>query len=257
MKHLVTITVFWAATLGLASLTSRADDAPSSRPTAAAAAIAMDPIPAHLTTNISPLDHRDDIQFHMTRETKLEGTTESVRNTYTDKDGKEVVVETAFIDKGHIVSFHQDQKQWNSSGDMIVKDGKVHFTYTREGKTKTAEDDAGADFVVTASLMNYVREHWSDIVKGKAVKFKLGALERREVVAFEIKKEKEMIYNGQPAYVLKMSPSSMFIAALVNPIFFTSTTSGDRLWEIDGRTPLKFKKGDAWKDYDGHTVYVY
>ena len=53
-----------------------------------------------------------------------------------------------------------------------------------------------------------------------------------------------------------MEPTSLVIAALVDPLYFTVEKNGPhRVLEYVGRTTPKIERNGKWKDLDAVTVY--
>lgn len=188
---------------------------------------------------------------------KEEGASRQITNTFTAPDGKPVAVETAEFTAGRLQKYEQKQLQLNATGKIEVKDGKVNFTYEKDGQTKTASEKLKDNFVVGPSLVGYVEGQWAKIIKGDDVDVRLGVVDRRETVGFTFRKVKETDYHGQKAVVVKMKPTSFVIAALVDPLLFTFTADGTRVLELDGRTIPKRADGGKFKDLDVITVYEY
>lgn len=210
------------------------------------------------TAKIYDLKDRTKHMFDYKSDFEITGDTKTIVNTIMDLTGEVLVVEKTIVKTdGTLVSFEQDQKQLKTTGKLEVADGKAHFTFTRDGKTKTDDEKAGADFIVTPTLVAYVQKHWDQVMKGETVKMRLGVLDRLETVGFQMKKDSEKELDGQAAVVLKMKPSSVIISALVNPLFFSFSSDGKHLLTLEGRTNVKIPVEGKLKDFDGYTVYTY
>jgi hypothetical protein len=147
------------------------------------------------------------------------------------------------------------QKQTGADGQVEVRNGRAFFTYTKGGKTKTDDEAIKGNLVVGPTIPLLMIEHWSEITSGKKVEARMAVLDRLETVGFEFSKEKEEMLGGEKVIVIKMRPSSLLIAALVSPLHFYANLEGTKIREVHGRTHLKLKDGDGWKDLDAETVY--
>lgn len=133
--------------------------------------------------------------------------------------------------------------------------GRLHFSYTRGGTTRTNEEDFVPNFVAGPLLVPYLQRHWDAILRGDEVRIRLGVPDRRETVGFEIFLREQKRVNGRERLVLKMKPSSFVIAALVDPVYLTFSADGRTLHEVVGRTiPLR-QVGRGWKPVDAEAVY--
>ncbi len=189
---------------------------------------------------------------------KKEGLTVST-SVYTDPAGKELVREVTELekagDKDRVKSYKISQKQLGAEGVVEVKEGKAHFSYTRDGKTKTSQESVGEDFIVGPFIVDYIQRYWSEISGGKKIKARLAVPDRQETVGFEYTREGEEDVNGQKTVVVKMKPSSIIISALVDPLRFYFTPDGKRLIQMRGRTQVKRQDGSKFKDMDAKTNY--
>lgn len=182
---------------------------------------------------------------------------ENVVGTFTSPDGQEVVRDEAILDGSNVVRDEIHQNQIGQSGLIEVKDGRIYFTKTTDGKTSTSDEKLGDTFVVSANFQKFIKDHWEQIAAGKTVSFRYGVWDRKETVGFEIFKNGEEKLGDKDVLVLKMKPSSFVIAALVKPLFFKYPVDGSHLLEMNGRVPPKSKSGDSWKDLDAEVVYSY
>lgn len=180
---------------------------------------------------------------------------ETVENTFTSPAGEVLAIERAEFVAEKIIRYEQDQKQLATMGVVEVKNEEVHFSFTKNGKTKTAKEKWTSEFVVGPSVVAYLQKNWSQLMNGGAVNSRLGVVDRLETVGFTFKKEKELVLNGEKVVQLKMKPSSFLISALVDPLLFSFKADGSRLVELDGRAVVKEKVGEKAKDFDAHTIY--
>lgn len=211
-----------------------------------------------LTAKVFEDKNKEKQLFTFERSSEIQDARTIVNTVFKDMEGQVAVTEYAEFAKDkldQIQLYRQSQKQVGAEGSVEVKDGKAHFTYTQGGKTKKATEKAVENLVVTPSVLSYLQKRWSKIEKGEVVKIRLAVLDRLETVGFEFSKDKEIDHNGQKAIVVKMKPSSFIIAALVDPLHFYLSKDGQRLLEIHGRTTVKRKDGNSYKDLDAVTVY--
>jgi len=97
---------------------------------------------------------------------------------------------------------------------------------------------------------------WDDLMRGDAVKFRFVSLEWERTFEFRLVKAGESVQNGQPVVQIRMEPTGMFVAKLVNPLLFTvSKNSPHRILSYIGRTTPRIKKGNSWKYLDAETVF--
>jgi hypothetical protein len=186
--------------------------------------------------------------------TEAGGITESL-STYKDLTGAMAVEEKATMKGSALIKYEVEQKQISTKGVVEVKDGKIYFSKTQDGKTKTSDEKLKGDFVISSTLVKFVGEKWKEIMAGETIPIRFAAWERLETVGFEFTKVGEEKIGDIKAVIVRMKPSSFIIASIVNPIFFKFYPDGSKLVEMKGRVAPKKQYGDAWKDLDAEIVY--
>lgn len=204
---------------------------------------------------IYDLKDRNKHLYNLKNEFELTGDTKKMVATYTDPDGKLLVQETTILKvadgRESLVSYDLDHKQIGATGKIEVRDGRAYFTYTKDGKTKTANEKVGDDFVVSTMIVGYLGRNWEKIRRGETLKVRLGVVDRLETVGFSKKKAAE---SGEILKV-KMSATSMIIAALVDPLYWGMALDGSHIKEYEGRLPVKTVAGSKVLDFDGFVLY--
>lgn len=176
---------------------------------------------------------------------------------FSDTDGKPVVEQKVSLDGSKIVTDEVTHHQTGQKGLVEVKDGKVFFTKTADGKTTTTDEKLEDTFVTSGNFQSFVRDHWAQIMKGETLSFRYGVWDRQETVGFKIFKDGEAKVGDKTVIKVKMKPSSFIIAAIVKPVIFTFPENGEHILEMNGRVAPKQKSGDKWKDLDAEVVYSY
>lgn len=196
--------------------------------------------------------------YNMTVDVKPgEGTQSTANVVFKDPEGNVAIEQNIILDGSKVLRDETNQKQLNQVGLMEVKDGKIFFTKTADGKTSTKEEALEDTFVTSGSFQRFVKDNWADITKGETVSFRYGVWDRQETVGFKIFKNGEEKDGDKTIIVVKMKPSSFIIAAIVKPIIFKFPADGAHLLEMNGRVAPKKKDGDKWKDLDAEVVYTY
>lgn len=222
-------------------------------------ATAMAVMQPNFTAKIYDLKDRSKHMFNYVSEVEFDGDSRAYVNRIMDLEGNILVLEkTIAVNGGRtVLLFEQEQRQVGSVGKIEVREGKIFFSYAKDGKAKTDDEKSTDDFIVTSTLVANLKHEWEKIAKGETVKFRLGVVDRLETVGFQVKKEGDKLPSGGAGQLLKMKPSSVIISALVNPLRLGFDSEGQQLLEIEGRTPVKVKVDGKWKDFDGYTVYNY
>ncbi len=181
-----------------------------------------------------------------------DGEKQKDRTVYKDLTGQVVVEEKMETLNNKLVRYDIDQKQTNEQGWIEVKDNKVTFNHKKPKKNNYPKtSDLPENFVVSPQIVPFIRDNWDAITSNKEIVIGLGVWHRQEIIRFTLNREKA---DGQNV-VVKMNPSSFFIRALVDPIYFTFDPVTKNLLSYKGRTAPKEKKGDSFEDFDAITHY--
>lgn len=186
-----------------------------------------------------------------------DGSGETLTLTYKDPEGNVAVEEKYWLEGSAVKKAEIQQKQLGQSAVVEVKDGRVYFSKTADGKTKNSDEKKEDTFVMSGSFQRFVRDHWKDLSEGKTVNFRFGVWDRMETIGFEVVKTGDSEFKGQKTVLLKMRPSSFLLAALVKPLIFHFAADGSKLLRSSGRIAPKLKSGSSWKDLDAEAVYLY
>jgi hypothetical protein len=210
---------------------------------------------------------RQTVLFNFRRQTTRSGTNLNVLREYTYPDGKVAFREHVVYASEAPVSLAIEELQIDSRGSASFRTeagpgGKrvaalEYVSGVSSGaKAKTGEETLQNNTVIDDTFAVFITSYWDALAQGKAVSFRYLSVPRRETVGFSIARDSETVWEGKPAIVLKMEPSSFFIRQLVDPVFFTVEKTGQhRILRYMGRTAPKIRTGSKWGDLDAEIVY--
>lgn len=192
--------------------------------------------------------------FFFSRSYTQEGENTLGIGEYKDSTQKLAVREETLLKGSTVITHSVQQGQLNEVGKIVIEKKKILFSYTREGKEKTSDESLGKNLVVSASLVPFIQDHWKKLIKGDTIEIRYASIDRSETIGFDLfKSDDDRAVAGN--VVIKMKPSSFFVAAIVNPLFLHFDPKTKNLTEIYGRTAPKLLVGKDWKDLDAHTIY--
>lgn len=182
-----------------------------------------------------------------------------IKLIYTTPEHQPAVIEDIQYENGKLKKYTVDHKQTGESGSVDVRDGKLFFSYTKDGKTETDDEKYPEkdNLILTGTMCDYLAAHQDTILKGDEVEARFVVLHRKETVGFKFFKVSEGKQDGKETITVKMKPTSFIIAAIVNPLFITFQKEGFHVIEIVGRTMPKKQVDGKWKDLDADTVYFW
>ena len=191
-------------------------------------------------------------KFTYERYQTTDGTKITDRAVYKDMDGTVLTEETMVVDSDKLVRYDMDQKQLKQKAWIEVGKEKVTFNLKKFRKNNYPQTAKRRDnFVVGLQIVPTIIKNWDKLIKGDEVEIRLGVWHRQEDIGFDLTKEKV----DDKELVVKMNPDSMFIRAVVDPIYFTFDKKTKNLVSYKGRTTPKIKKGRSYYDFDGLTTY--
>lgn len=203
--------------------------------------------------------------YKFTRTTTRSGTTVRVQRDYTYPDGKPAAREVITYEGDSLVSFELEELQIGASGSAKIRrdtanPGKngIDFSYSKEPGAKPklrtealAENTLNSDMIAT-----FLASHWDKLARGEKVKSRYLVVPRTETVGFTFVKEPDAPGQDQKVMIVKMEATSVILAALVDPLFFTlEKEPPHRVLRYAGRTTPKIQAGGKWKDLDAVTVF--
>ncbi len=204
------------------------------------------------------------ILFTFRRTATCSGTTVHAERQFLLPDGSVAAVENAVYESGRLGSFEMKEFQANVSGSIkIIPDPKKptqqkmdiafgHGLQPPKGSTQTFAPDT----VIDDTLYPYMLTHWDELMHGDAVKFHFVSLEWERAFMFRFIKTGETVRNGRTVEQIKMEPTNLFVAHLVDPLYFNVEKDlPHRILSYIGRTTPRIKKGKCWKYLDAETVF--
>jgi hypothetical protein len=207
------------------------------------------------------------VLFTFRRTATRSGPTVSVLREYHRPDGSLGARERVTYEAGKLASYELEELQAGASGKAVVRPDparpgkeKFFFDYTEgeagKAKKKSGDESLQEDTLINDTIGPFIQAHFDELMKGRTVKFRFIALARAETVGFKLVKEAETVWHQQPAVRLRMEASSVIIAQLVDPLFFTVERGGaHRVLQYEGRTTPKIKRQKKWEDLDAVTVF--
>jgi len=203
--------------------------------------------------------------FKFQREATRSGKRLTVQRDYTYPDGKIAARERVIYDANELVAYELDELQIGAKGSAkIERESKnpakdsIQFRYTNQsGERPKANTEALRDNTLINDMVGpFIAAHWDQILNGQKVKCRYVVVPRKETVGFTFAKDATSIWRDRGVIILKMEPSSPFISALVDPLYFTvEKDPPHRVLQYVGRTTPKVEAAGKWKDLDAVTVF--
>jgi hypothetical protein len=222
--------------------------------------------PKNLTATIYSIDRKKAV-FKFSRRSVRKGEQLEVFRTYSYPNGTPAFAEKVIYQGDNLQEYDVDDLQLGARGSARITSSPgdsakkiISYEYTKDihstSKPKTRTELFQTACLVGDMVPPFLMDHWAELLRGEAVRCRYIVLDRRETVGFTFAKDSETHRDGKEVIIVKMSPTSRIISALVDPLFFTLEKGGQhRILEYSGRTALNVKEGNKWKDFDGITVF--
>jgi hypothetical protein len=195
--------------------------------------------------------------FHV--ESKNEGDVIYSVGTYRGPEGVQVV-ERTWDARGHVRHVMTENSALQKTYDFEVREGRTHYQTTdliTKG-IKKSEDAAPDNLVVPSTLIAYLRQFSKDLIAGKPVEVEMAVLERQNSYAFTMQKiREEKTSSGDTILVFKFYPSNLLLRLLVDPMYFSLKPDKFELVSIEGKSMLRKKVGDQFKEFTAKTLFDY
>lgn len=186
---------------------------------------------------------------------------------YTYPDGRLVAQDRLGYRNGQLLWYEEDQLQLGEMGRAEIRPDPKHpgrnrayFQYTTgQGPSARTSSDSEAlenDTLADDMIGPFIASHWSILQSGSPAKFRLLVLSRKETVGFKLVKESETTRKGVPVVRVRMEPTSIIIARLVDPLYFlVEKSAAHRVLEYTGRVTPMVRNGNKWKEVDAVSVF--
>ncbi len=221
--------------------------------------------PKLLTATLYELgSERKKVLFTFKRTATRSNDTVNVERQFIRPDGSVAALENAVYDGDRLVAFQMKEFQAKLSGAVeIAPDPKkpaqaqLIISYgsglePKKGDTQKLQPDT----VVDDTVYPFMLMHWDTLMQGNAVKFRFVSLEWERTFMFRFVKTGETQMNGRTVMQIKMEPTNLFVASLVDPLTFNvEKDAPHRIVSYLGRTTPRIQKGKAWKYLDAETVF--
>lgn len=190
------------------------------------------------------------------REFEVDGDKNRIESVFTDLQTNErAFIELVEEQDGHVLSYEWTHFQMGESGKVEVENGTARYRRIRNGSVKTDDEDAPENLVIGPTLIVYLKRHWDELMAGKEIPVRIGVPDRMEDFGFKFKKLKEEQRRSGPVVHVQLKPTSIFVSAVVDPIYFVFSKDGKKLLSTAGMSLLKVKKDGKWKDLMAETVF--
>lgn len=186
---------------------------------------------------------------------------------YTYPDGRLAVQARFAYRAGQLAWYEEDQLQLGEKGRVEIRPDPKHldrrrayFQYTT-GHGPSARTSSDSEVMENDTLSDdmigpFIAAHWNVLQSGAPARFRLLVLSRRETVGFKLVKETETTFKGVPVARIRMEPTSIIIARLVDPLhFLVEKNAPHRVLEYKGRTTPLVRSGNKWKELDAVCVF--
>ena len=188
-----------------------------------------------------------------------------VRRDYTYPDGKLAARERAVYEGNDLVLYELQESQIGARGSARIRrvpgnpaKDSIEFEYSKApgAAPKSSTETLAENTLIGDMIAPFLVSHWTELCRGEKVKCRYIVVPRRETVGFTFVEDSAATGQKQDVVIIRMEASSLFVAALVDPVFFTiEKAPPHRILQYAGRTVPKIQTGGKWRDLDAVTVF--
>jgi hypothetical protein len=203
--------------------------------------------------------------FRFQREAVRKGEKLDVRRDYTYPDGKLAARERAVYKGNDLLLYELQEAQIGARGSAQIRrvpgnpaKGSIEFEYSKApGAAPKSNTEALAENTLIGDMVApFLVSHWQELRRGEKVKCRYVVVPRRETVGFTFVEDSKATGQNQGLVIIRMEATSPFVAALVDPVFFTiEKAAPHHVLQYAGRTVPKIQTGGKWRDLDAVTVF--
>ncbi len=199
--------------------------------------------------------HEKPVFDYKRTETALPDGRLEVTAAFHNMDGTPAFTEKLEAKDARVISYDWQHLQMGESGKVEVSGNKAHYSHTHDGKTDQSDDTIDPNFVVGPTLIYYLQKHWKELKDGKDVGVRIGVPDRMSDFGFKFTATgNEKTKSGEIVHV-RLKPTSIFVSAVVSPIYFDFSPDGSRLISSTGMSLLKIKRDGKWNELKAETVF--
>lgn len=205
------------------------------------------------STLYDPESKRQKVLFRAERTEEQKNGKRITKTRFLDSEGQEALTEEVVLHQGQFESITVDQKQLNQKLSAYLKEGKLIYHVTQNGKTETEGEDFKSEMIVGPLVSQLIQNHWDELIGGESVSFRIIVLDRKETVGFKVFKSKKQFENDAVSF--EMKPTSFIISALVKPIRLNFNKTSKKIVSVFGRVLPKINRGGKWLDTEAEWVF--
>ena len=203
--------------------------------------------------------------FKFQREAVRTGDKLDVRRDYTYPDGKLAARERAVYAGNDLVLYELQESQIGARGSALIRrvpgnpaKGSIEFEYSKApgSAPKSNKETLVENPLIGDMVAPFLVSHWTELRRGEKVKCRYIVVPRRETVGFTFVEDYEATGQNRDVVIIRMEATSPFVAALVDPLFFTiEKAPPHHILQYAGRTVPKIQSRGKWRDLDAVTVF--
>jgi hypothetical protein len=193
--------------------------------------------------------------FMVQRDTKTTGDVSVLTERFKDMEGKTAALLVSTYSSGALRSIDFEQSQSKASASAIFKDGRVFFSTTENGNTKTSDQAVDGKWVPLSAVPQEIIRNWEAVTGGTPLEFTMPVPIMRDHFAFKVTKQRSWKDAGRQLTEFKMQPSNMLIRMMADAFYYVFDDQSRTLVEYRGVTIAKTSDTGKLKDLTARIAY--
>ncbi len=169
-----------------------------------------------------------------------EANTLKVVTKFKELDGKTNCEETLSYENNELKKYVYNQVAVGDLGEAEFREGKIFYHFHSGTTDKTDHEDLEPNTLVSDMIESFLQKNWDLLEKEETLKIRYVLVERLDTIGFKFFKVKDILYEGKNAILVRMKPTSIFIAALAPSIeLVMQKDAPHKLLETRGRLAIR------------------
>jgi hypothetical protein len=152
-----------------------------------------------------------------------------------------------------LIDYTLHANQQGQTGQVHIENGEVSFLVRDARGERRRVEKTRDPVVVGPTLVGHIHRNLGNLRAGQKLPVRMAILDRLETIGFQL----QALASPPGQTRVRMTPSSIVLAALIDPVTFTFETASGKLLHLEGRVPPRVRKGDRLKDLDARVEYRY
>jgi hypothetical protein len=198
---------------------------------------------------------REELLFYHHNQRVVEGEMEIRRHFYLLPDSTVANIDEVVLESGEFSRSKAQFLQVDQIGEVIRRGERMILRYSEDSNTKEREMDYPPDLLVGPLFNEHIIKHWSKLIEGEKLYFKLPAADVQRVATFTFRRVEKSDYEEPGNIVFRLDVASIFLKLFVKSSYFVYDETDKLLQSIHGASILPTRQDGKWQKTTDVDIY--